>query len=724
MESSRRSPLILAALIFVLALFVASTFSTWLPMIAISALATLTVSRRAARQPQSGIRAAPARYPRWLRWIAMTVTVLVAFGVCVAWRLGDHFGESINPILVGIDVVSHTAVIVTWLLWVLRPHRGYVAMLFIGLLVVLLCVAAGGTSRTAVVQTVVALVTCIGFLIASQVILRRTEHDRSLRPTVDRPVDQPSRRLVTLFSLFSLSLILMATSGIAKVTSDVLPGLQDGLYDQLKSSLDPVNSGSLIGGTRYVSGSELGSVRRHMLSDPNEVALRIYAERAPGYLRGTVFDIYERRRWFSVCDAIDPQRKPAAMADQVIRSSGAGRVPLESRAGKPPARFQIHPDSAEPLVTLEILNDPIKGNFIFLPLNARAVEATGRELTLDHHRAVRHGLDTRFPYVVSVGSNSRSEPIDPAVLKYLLLVPEDQRLLLRRIVRAAVNPTADARTKASQISRYLRSQSQYSLEVPSPPAGVDPIVHFLESKHAAHCEYFATATLLLLRSVNVPARYVTGYVADEYSDESLYWLARNRDAHAWVEAYDDKTQTWFAVESTPGRTYHTIGPLQMDENGEVIDGEAGTELAGEEDSMLSWAFGWLLAIRATDPLIVIFRFGQLPLFLVLIFLLWWRFWRTPDGSVDPIDVQSQRMLRQVDRICRQHNLVRLPHETLHGFAQRIEDQLASQDAGEERSGASRRSPRMRKKVLQAANWYRRFAHARYQNQLPTPFSAS
>jgi protein-glutamine gamma-glutamyltransferase len=71
---------------------------------------------------------------------------------------------------------------------------------------------------------------------------------------------------------------------------------------------------------------------------------------------------------------------------------------------------------------------------------------------------------------------------------------------------------------------------------------------FLREWRSGHCEYYATATVLLLRAAGVPTRYAVGYSIDERRDG--LWLARGRDAHAWCLAYLDGR--WLDVDTTPG----------------------------------------------------------------------------------------------------------------------------------------------------------------------------
>lgn len=74
-----------------------------------------------------------------------------------------------------------------------------------------------------------------------------------------------------------------------------------------------------------------------------------------------------------------------------------------------------------------------------------------------------------------------------------------------------------------------------------------PLERFLVETKAGHCEYFATATVLLLRHLGIPARYVTGYAIQERSGDS--YIVRERHAHAWATAYVDGE--WIEVDTTP-----------------------------------------------------------------------------------------------------------------------------------------------------------------------------
>jgi hypothetical protein len=75
---------------------------------------------------------------------------------------------------------------------------------------------------------------------------------------------------------------------------------------------------------------------------------------------------------------------------------------------------------------------------------------------------------------------------------------------------------------------------------------------FLTQTRAGHCEYFATATVLLLRQAGVNARYVTGYAVPESARNGSAYLVRERHCHAWALVYhSEDTKTWEQVDNTP-----------------------------------------------------------------------------------------------------------------------------------------------------------------------------
>jgi protein-glutamine gamma-glutamyltransferase len=128
-------------------------------------------------------------------------------------------------------------------------------------------------------------------------------------------------------------------------------------------------------------------------------------------------------------------------------------------------------------------------------------------------------------------------------------IPHREKATLQRLVEElgiiGQAPTAAAAT----VHRFLNEQFSYSLDLPKPVAGLTALETFLLHARAGHCEYFATAAVLLLRTAGIPARYATGFSVSEYSPLEGVYIARRRHAHAWAQVWIDGQ--WHHLDATP-----------------------------------------------------------------------------------------------------------------------------------------------------------------------------
>ena len=131
-----------------------------------------------------------------------------------------------------------------------------------------------------------------------------------------------------------------------------------------------------------------------------------------------------------------------------------------------------------------------------------------------------------------------------------LEVPAAYAEPIDRLARQLNLSSLPQKAAVAKVSEYFRNNFSYSLVQRNDYPGKKPLVKFLENDRNGHCEFFATATALLLRSAGIPTRYSVGYVVDEYSDLENAFIARARHAHSWVTAYID--DQWQTVDTTPG----------------------------------------------------------------------------------------------------------------------------------------------------------------------------
>ena len=88
--------------------------------------------------------------------------------------------------------------------------------------------------------------------------------------------------------------------------------------------------------------------------------------------------------------------------------------------------------------------------------------------------------------------------------------------------------------KAKALENHLRTQYGYTLDLPTTPEE-DPIASFLFERQEGHCEYFASAMVIMLRTQGIPTRIVNGFLTGEYNSVSGNFIVRASDAHTWVE---------------------------------------------------------------------------------------------------------------------------------------------------------------------------------------------
>jgi hypothetical protein len=87
---------------------------------------------------------------------------------------------------------------------------------------------------------------------------------------------------------------------------------------------------------------------------------------------------------------------------------------------------------------------------------------------------------------------------------------------------------------AAALEKWLSTNLQYTRDLAGEVA--DPISNFLFKRRKGHCELFSSTMVIMLRTLGIPARNVTGYFGGERTNAG-YYAVRGGDAHSWVEVY-------------------------------------------------------------------------------------------------------------------------------------------------------------------------------------------
>jgi transglutaminase-like putative cysteine protease len=304
--------------------------------------------------------------------------------------------------------------------------------------------------------------------------------------------------------------------------------------------LNQNRSERMVGFSDRVDLGRVGKLR----SDPT-IAARVFLKnvpedppaRLPLYLRGTAFDSYDGGSW-------SRDRTQVAAPQEGFR---VWIAPPSSQLG-------------DELMTVDL--DPIKPPVVFLPTNTAAFDVLthregplgnppritrGRELDFEYQTAEERGLRYRV-YGPQTGSTVRERLLPSDRERYLSVppaLPERVYALAREWAGDATEPFEIAK----RVEAHLRQDYRYSLESDS-GAAQNPLDHFLFVSKAGHCEFYSTSMAILLRTLDIPTRNVTGFVGGTYNRFGSFYAVRQGDAHSWVEVFLDRAG-WTRFDPTP-----------------------------------------------------------------------------------------------------------------------------------------------------------------------------
>jgi len=286
----------------------------------------------------------------------------------------------------------------------------------------------------------------------------------------------------------------------------------------------------------------IGSVKE----DP-QVVMRVElpdqpaASRERVYLRGLAYDQYNGRSWsFSSRQ----RRSLGLVADGtfIVRSGANRKNPVGLSE---PLRQDILLEALDTSVLFAApFAESLSGDFTGLQLDSM----TGLHLPYPSTSRIRYSVVSREHRNLPEEQTSAAHDYASAIRdRYLQLPNRSERIeaLARRVTDGAATPF----DKATAVLEHLLSSYAYSLEAETATSS-HPIDEFLFTRKTGYCEHYATAMVLMLRSIGIPSRLVTGFLATEWNEFGNYYTVRQRDAHAWVEVYYPQSG-WITMDPTP-----------------------------------------------------------------------------------------------------------------------------------------------------------------------------
>ncbi len=141
-------------------------------------------------------------------------------------------------------------------------------------------------------------------------------------------------------------------------------------------------------------------------------------------------------------------------------------------------------------------------------------------------------------------------PLDPALRARYLQLPKE---LPWRVGNLARKVTAGARgpfEAAVALRAHLAARYPYTLAAPFVPWDRDFVDFFLFESKRGYCSHFASAMVVMCRTLGIPARLVTGFVAGAPTGQKDTYEVQVKDAHSWAEVYVEG-RGWQSFDPTP-----------------------------------------------------------------------------------------------------------------------------------------------------------------------------
>ena len=277
-----------------------------------------------------------------------------------------------------------------------------------------------------------------------------------------------------------------------------------------------------------------GSFGEMLDNDTIVMRAELSGPRLPLYWRGVTLDYFDGNSWSSTYKY------------NIFLNKRDGW--FDMRQGFP---SQTSASGQEQALEQRIILEPMDNNVLFGIDSVAAISMRGYGVTRDTADSAYmiDKADRRISYTVRSMSSEQWHPVLRSLKVDYMQLPDAG---MKRIGELARSITANLDTdlaRASAIERYLSTTYKYSLTTTRPAEGVSAMEYFLFEERQGYCEHFASAMVLMLRSVGIPARIVNGFYGGEENEYGGYVIVRQRNAHSWVEAAIDGY--WERFDPTP-----------------------------------------------------------------------------------------------------------------------------------------------------------------------------
>ncbi len=275
--------------------------------------------------------------------------------------------------------------------------------------------------------------------------------------------------------------------------------------------------------------------------------------------RGVAFDRYSRGNW---------SRSRAAPSTRTEWSSAGFRRERRQLLYDKPRMSRLElARRAEGAAVQNIYLDPMDTDVLFgaaMPLAFETEQRPGGRPPNERNDEIRYPRTGTLHYQVSsrldapAAATLRAAAVElPTGYQVYLQLPTEITERTRELATQITAGKTSQYDRAIAIRDYLTSTFAYTLEQ-ADPGEQEAVDFFLFTRKKGHCEYFASAFVVLARAAGIPSRNVNGFLGGEWNEYDQYVAVRAGDAHSWAEVYFGE-HGWVTFDATP--------PGQIDELG-------------------------------------------------------------------------------------------------------------------------------------------------------------
>jgi len=529
-------------------------------------------------------------------------------------------------------------------------------------------------------------------------LVKHSDTAQSERVEVDRILN--SRRIVGARFLLGTSLVSIGVFLGSTLAFFLIPRVGFGFF--VSRARKGVNT---VGFSDRVELGQYGLVK-----DNPQVVMRV--ELADGLppggmrFRGVTFDQYKSGRWnrttatppvplrrhgeLSLVGAwVDPgQRIDGKLVRKRIEAARVQQIYLEPLdtpilfAAPEPIAFALgRPANPGSTTVLEL---EARGPAEVIAVEKHVEPTTFRTYSVERKSALRYTAysDESLP---SPSLLTRKTPVGPppASLAPYLALPSELPARIGVLAHKITDGHESPMSKAIALERHLQTQYRYTLDLKH-DVRYEPLEDFLFVQKAGHCEYFASAMAVMLRTVGIPTRTVNGFLGGEWNAYGHYLAVRQGDAHSWVEVWIDG-HGWVTFDPTPVAPPGTAKRSWLDSVRQVMDTVELAwlkwvieyDLGKQADAVSSvrrW-FGagtntpgegiWTRVKRHRNPI------GAGLVLLAAVAAAWrWRRRARGGPSLRPLQARAQSAFERAERALLRRGWSRHPSETASELARR------------------------------------------------------